>query len=141
MHDRAHAALGLVGGDECLAAVELDLRQPVRGTTRPAHEQVRAGEFGDERAGRRRDQLRRRPELHEVPLVENADAIGERRRVVVIVRDEERREPGAAEVPAELAADARFRVRVECGERLVEQQEPRGAGESPRERDALALAA
>jgi hypothetical protein len=32
-------------------------------------------------------------------------------------------------------------VRVECGERLVEQKEPRPAGEGARERDALALAA
>ena len=44
-------------------------------------------------------------------------------------------------MPAKLAPDARFRVGVERGQRLVEQEDSRPARKRTRERDALTLAA
>ena len=80
-------------------------------------------------------------ELAELAVDDHADLVGERRRVLVVVRDEQRRQRELAQQLVQLAADGRLRVRVERGERLVEEQHARVARERARERDALALAA
>ena len=49
--------------------------------------------------------------------------------------------PSVLEQLAQFGADARPRVRVERGERLVQQEDLRIACERSRERDALALSA
>ena len=81
------------------------------------------------------------PGLPERPVDDHADLVGERRGVLEVVRDEQDRDVEAGEQLVELRADRGLRVRVERGERLVEEQDLRVARERPRERDTLALAA
>ena len=61
------------------------------------------GEAGDERVGGRSDQLRRRADLEQPPVDDHADAVGERRRILEVVRDEDRRQPKRGEQVAQLA--------------------------------------
>ena len=72
---------------------------------------------------------------------DHADPVGERGRVLVVVRDEQRRQPELAQQLLQLAAHGDLRVRVERRERLVEEQHARVARERAGERDPLALAA
>ncbi len=67
--------------------------------------------------------------------------VRQRRGVLVVVRDEQRRQAELAQQLLQLAANRDLRVRVERGERLVEQQHARVARERAGERDPLALAA
>ena len=90
------------------AVVEHDLREPVRGRPRRPVEEARAGEARDERVARARDEVARRPLLHDLPLDDDADPVGERRRVLEVVGDEHRRQPELAEELAELGADGAF---------------------------------
>ena len=80
-------------------------------------------------------------ELAQLAVDDHADAVGERGRVLVVVRDEQRRQAELAQQLLQLAADRDLRVRVERRERLVEQQHAGVARERAGERDALALAA
>ena len=112
---------------------------PGRSVGGPA-EQVRAGERGDERVRRMRDELLRRRDLTQRAVDEDADLVGERNGVLVVVRDEQRRQAELAQELLELAAYRDLGVRVERRERLVEQQHAGIAGERPGERDSLALA-
>ena len=114
---------------------------PSGAAARHAGEEVPAAEAGDERVRGRVHELLRRARLDELPLEEDADAVGERGRVLEVVRDEERRQAHLAQDLLELDADGLARVRVQGGERLVEEQDARVARERPGERDALALAA
>ena len=75
------------------------------------------------------------------PAVDHADAPGERGRVLERVGDQQGGEPEAGEQRAELVPDLAAGDRVQRGERLVEQQHPRLAGERARQRHALTLAA
>ena len=72
---------------------------------------------------------------------DHADLVGERGGVLEVVRDEDGRQRELAQELLELGAHGSLRVRVERGERLVEQDHARAARERARERDALALAA
>ena len=76
-----------------------------------------------------------------LPSTIDADQVGERRCVLVVVRDEQRREPELVQQLLELASHRHLRVRVEGRERLVEQQHARVAGKRAGERDPLALTA
>ena len=87
------------------------------------------------------DELARGRELAERAVDDHADLVGERGRVLEVVRDEDRRQRELAQQLLQLGAHRALRVRVERGERLVEQEHARVAGERARERDALALAA
>ena len=88
----------------------------------------------------RGDELRRRAELPQPALDEDADLVGERGRVLVVVRHEQRRQRELPQQLRELVPHLGLRVRVERRERLVEEEHPRIAGERPRERDPLPLA-
>ena len=72
---------------------------------------------------------------------DHADLVGERGRVLVVVRDEQRRQVELVQQLLELPAHRDLRVRVERRERLVEQEHARVARERAGERDALPLAA
>ena len=76
-----------------------------------------------------------------LPLGDHTDPVGERGRVLEVVRDEDRRQPEVAEQLLQLGTDVGARVRVERGHRLVQEQDRRVARERTRQRDALALAA
>lgn len=79
-----------------------------------------------------------RSELLEPPLVEDADLVGDRERLSLIVGDEDRGGPGGAQDLFDLVAHLRAEVRVQVREGLVEQDQRRrqGAGD----RHALLLA-
>ncbi len=81
------------------------------------------------------------PDWRSSPVDDHADPLGERGRVLEVVRDEQHRDAELVQQLVQLGADAGLRVRVERGERLVEEQHGRVARERARERDALALAA
>ena len=139
--DDADLALGLVGGEDLLATAEPHLRQAVAGAPRRPVQQVRAGERSDERVARAGDELRGARELAHLPFDDHPDLVRERGGVLVVVGDEQRGEAEPAEQLAQLASHLRLRVRVECGERLVEQQHRRVSRERAGEGDALLLAA
>ena len=67
--------------------------------------------------------------------------IGQRGRVLVVVRDEQGGQAELVQELLQLAAHGHLRMGIERRERLVEEEDARVAGERPREGDALALAA
>ncbi len=73
------------------------------------------------------------------PVDENSDAVGEDCRVLEVVRDEEDGEIEPVEHVRELGAHARASVRVEGGERLVEEEPVGLARQCAGKSDALAL--
>ena len=91
-------------------------------------------------AGRSRSS-RRRAELAQAALDDDAEAPGQRRRVLGVVGHEQRREPEPGQHVLQLAADDGAGLGVERRERLVEQQHAGVARQRPGQRDALALAA
>ncbi len=95
----------------------------------------------NEGIARRRDEVRRRSELQDPTLADDADPVRERGGVLEVVGDEHGGQPERLEQLAQFGADARPRVRVERGERLVQQEDLRIACERSRERNALALSA
>ena len=105
-----------------------------------AAEQVRAGERGDERVGGSVDELARRRELAQLSVDDHADLVGERGGVLEVVGDEDGRQRELVQELLKLGAHRSLRVRVERGQRLVEQDHARAAGERARERDPLTLA-
>ena len=96
-----------------------------------AVQEVPAGEARDERVGGSGDKLVGRPSWSSFPVRDHADPVGERGRVLEVVRDEDRRQPEVAEEPLQLGSDIRARVGVERGHRLVEEQH-RGSRASAR---------
>ena len=89
----------------------------------------------------RDDELLRRGELAQLAVDEDADLVGERRRILVVVSDEQGRQAELPQQLLQLAAHLDLRVRIERGERLVEEQHARVARQSAGKRDALTLAA
>ena len=81
------------------------------------------------------------PDLLDPPAVHDGDAVGDRERLLLVVRDVERRDPELELDAADLLAQLDAHLRVERRERLVEQQHPRLDRERARERDALLHAA
>jgi hypothetical protein len=139
--DDADLPLGLVDRQEFLAARESDRRQRAVAPPGAPAEEVGTGEGGDEGVARVRDEVGRRPELAQAAVHEHAHLVGERRRVLVVVRHEQRRQLEPAQQLGELVPNLCLRVRVERGERLVEEEHRGVARECPRERDPLPLAA
>src|SRR5207302_9520169 len=98
------------------------------------------GEARYERRDGRGDQLVRVADLNERTLHEHSHAVGERRCVEEVVRDDDRGQAELAERRAQLGADRVTRVWVECRQGLVEEEYLRSPSEGSREGDALALA-
>ena len=80
------------GAPRRAAGVEHDLREAVGPWPRESLEQVCTGEAGHERVRRSGDELGRRTRLQDAPVDEDADAIGERGRILEVVGDENRRQ-------------------------------------------------
>ena len=80
------------------------------------------------------------PNWRSWPSDDHADVVCERRGVLEIVRDEDGRQRELDEELLELGAHRSLRVRVERGQRLVEQDRAGPAGERARERNSLTLA-
>src|SRR5207247_2086771 len=104
-------------------------------------QEVRAGERGDERIRRPRDEIGGRAGLPQLPVDDYAYVRGERGRILKVVRHEQRRDLEAGEQLLQLGAYLNARVSVERGKRLVEEEDRRIARERAGERYALALAA
>ena len=80
-------------------------------------------------------------DLLDPPLVHDRDPVREQERLVLVVRDEQERDPDALLQVLELDLHLVAKLRVERRHRLVEQQELRLEHERARERHALLLAA
>ena len=76
-----------------------------------------------------------------LPVDDDPDAVGERGRVLEVVRDEDRRQREVAEQLVQLGAHRRLGVGVQRRERLVEEEDAGIVRERAGERDALPLAA
>ena len=101
----------------------------------------RADEAGDEFRGGPVVERRRRRDLLDAALVHDDDAVGDRQRLGLVVRDHDE---GGAELrlqPLQLDLHLLAQMRVERRQRLVEQQHARLADDGAGERHALALAA
>ena len=74
-------------------------------------------------------------------IVEHEDLIGEQRRLLRVVCDDHGAEATLSLQPAQVAPQPVSHWRVEAGEGLVEQQQPRLHGERAGDRDTSLLAA
>ena len=83
---------------------------------------------------------RQRSQLEDPAFDDHAYAVGERGRILEVMGNEQRRQPQLRQQFSEFAPDDAAGVRVECGERLVEEEDCRVARERPRECDTLPLA-
>src|SRR6266536_2316390 len=96
-------------------------------------------ELRDEAVGRPPVDLLRRSELLHLPVAHHEHPVAHRERFVLVVRDEDRRQP---ERPLQLLhprAGALTQLGVQIGERLVEEQDRGRVDERARERDPLLL--
>ncbi len=150
----AHAA-GIRGG--CPARVHRHALQPHVGAARgvevgrpgvaeaPARrgpERVDgADERGDELGGRAVVDVLRGADLLDPPRVEDGDAVAHGERLLLVVRDVHGRDAQTRLQALQLVAQLHAELRVEVGQRLVEQEDPRLEHERPRDGDALLLAA
>ena len=107
-----------------------------------AVEQVGAAdEVRDEGVRRMVVDLLRRGDLHQAPVAQHGDAVGERQRLVLVVGDEQRGDVLPLLDAPDLVAHREAGRRVERRQRLVEQQRTRLEHQRAGERDALLLAA
>ena len=123
-----------------LFGVDADLAR--RGVGDGAFEHIqRADEIGDELRRRTVVDLERRADLLGLAAIHDDDAVGDRQRLFLVVRDED---GGDAELlldRADLLAQRNADLGVERRQRLVEQQQLRLRRQRAGERDALLLAA
>ena len=96
---------------------------------------------GDELALRMLVHLRRRPDLLDLPLVEDREAIRHRQRLFLVVRDVDEGDADLALDRLQLDLHLLAQLEVERAERLVEEEHLRPVHDRARERDALSLAA
>ena len=101
----------------------------------------RADEGGDELVGGMVVELQRRADLRDMSPIEHDDAVGERHRLDLVVRDIDHRRPERRVQLGEFEAHLHAQLRVEIGERLVEQEHLGLAHQRAADRDPLPLAA
>ena len=100
-----------------------------------------ADELGDEWCCRGGVHLARRADLLDPAAGQDGDPVGDRQRLLLVVRDVEGRDPELELNTADLLAQLHAHLRIERRQRLVEQQHPRLDREGACERDALLHAA
>ena len=100
-----------------------------------------ADKVGDVGGNRAAINLLRPADLFEAPLLHQADAVGQRQRLLLIMRDEHRGDPGLALQLRDHLAHLQAQLRVEIRQRLVHEEEARPDHHRAGQRDALALAA
>ena len=100
-----------------------------------------ADEACDERRFRLLVDRARRSDLLDPAGAHHGDAVGDRERLLLVVRHVEHRDAEQLLQAADLAAHLDPQLGVEIGERLVEQQHVRLDHHRARDRDALELAA
>ena len=100
-----------------------------------------AEEAGDVRVDRRPVDPLRRPRLGDPPAGEDRHLVGQGQGLVLVVGDEDGGRPDGGQGRLDVGPRRRPELRVERGERLVEQDDRRVDGQGPGEGDALLLAA
>jgi hypothetical protein len=100
-----------------------------------------ADELGHERGGRVGVQLVGRGDLLQLALPHDADPVGHRQRLLLVVGDEQGGGAEALLQDADLLAQLQAHLGVQGGQRLVEQQHPGLDGQRAGQRDALLLTA
>ena len=114
---------------------------PTRSGADDVERVVGAHEPGDERTRRPHEDLLGRAELLDAARIDDRDPVGERQRLLAIVRDVDGSDADALLQRAELVAEFEPDLVVEVRHRLVEQQKRRVDGERAAQRDALPLPA
>ncbi len=105
-------------------------------------DQVRdAEEVGHEQRRRLLVDLARRSRLLDVAAAHHGDPVAHRQRLLLVVRDEDERDPELGLQGLQLDLQVLAQARVERAERLVEEQHLRRQDEGPRERHPLLLPA
>jgi hypothetical protein len=100
-----------------------------------------ADERRDEHVRRRAVDLLRRAELQQVAAVHHGDAVAERHRLDLVVRDvDRRRRPQLVDLP-QFGSQLCPELRVQVRQRLVEQEDLRAPGQRATHRDPLSLSA
>ena len=100
-----------------------------------------ARELGDVAVGRRENEILRRADLHDAPVLHDGDAIGEPDRLVEIVGDEHDGLLQHRLQPEELVLHLTPDQGIERGKRLVEKPDVRVGGERTGDADTLLLSA
>ena len=100
-----------------------------------------ADELGHERGRGVRVELVGKRDLLERAVLHHADPVGHRQRLLLVVRDEQRGDAESLLHRPDLLAQLQPDLRVERGQRLVEQQHLRLDRQRAGQRDALLLAA
>ena len=125
--------------------VDQGQRQPAHADAAVAHLAVEAvrqtHELRDERRLGPGIDVGRRTELLQAAILHHADAVGDRQRLLLVVGDEQCRDPDLQLDPADLVAQLGAHLRVERRQRLVQQEHLRPDRERPGQRDALLLSA
>ena len=96
---------------------------------------------GDEDVARPRVELLRRVDLHDAPVAHHGDALAERHRLGLVVRDVDGRHAEAARGAPRARRACRRGASRRGSKRLVHQERPRLAHDRAAHRDALPLAA
>ena len=104
IHGERDAALALLRRVHHSTLIEHDGGEAVAGALCASGQKIRAGEAGDERVRRCREELLDGTHLQQAAVADDPDAVGERGRVFEVVRDEERRQPRLAQELMELCA-------------------------------------
>ncbi len=117
------------------------LRKRERSATVAVEEVGAADEAGDEAVLRMVVELALRADLLDLAVAHDDEAVGHRQRLVLVVRHHDRGEAELALELADLDPHLLAQLRIEIGERLVEQQDVRLDDEGARQGDALLLAA
>ena len=117
------------------------MRSRAAAVDRPLEHVHRADEIGDVAGVRRLVDLRRRGDLHDLAVVHDRDAVGDRHRLLLVVRDDDEGQPELVLQVDQLELRLLAELLVERAERLVEEQHLRPLGDGAGERHALPLAA
>ena len=140
VHDHADGTFPAFGRVDELARLELDERHVVLRMAGGSAKQVGAGEGGDERVGGSVDEVAGAGELPKSSVDDHADMLSECGGILEVVSNENGRERELVQELLKLGSHRSLRVRIERGQRLVEEDHARPAGESPGESDPLPLA-
>src|SRR5262245_55794535 len=108
---------------------------------RPLEDVRDADEAGDELGVRMLVDLGRRPDLLDLPVVEDRDAVAHRERFLLVVRHVDERDADLLLDPLQLGLHPLPELEVERAERFVEQQDLWAVDDRASERDPLPLAA
>ena len=116
------------------------MHEPTVGIRAPGHE-VDAGESGDERRFRVAEHVAGGALLHHLAVLQDGGALGQHDGVEHIVGDEDHRDAAAIAQLGDEPTGLGRRLRIEAGERFVQQQRTGARGQSAGDRDALLLPA